>query len=127
MYESINNVNNKGYAAIHITAIKGDVKMMNLLLRNGGDILLKDFNMETPLRHALRHNKSSIIEEILNNKYWKEAVESGSDAESSETATESLIRDFPNLFEIVMDNSCTADKGSLQKKNLPNLGHCPKD
>lgn len=68
---NINKMNNKGFSPLHISVINGNIKIVNLLIKNGAKINIPSSkNKQTPLHLAyLNHNNYSkdIIKLLLDN------------------------------------------------------------
>eukprot|EP00091_Calanus_sinicus_P025733 TRINITY_DN9986_c0_g1_i1.p1 TRINITY_DN9986_c0_g1~~TRINITY_DN9986_c0_g1_i1.p1 ORF type:complete len:139 (+),score=32.73 TRINITY_DN9986_c0_g1_i1:140-556(+) len=92
----------------------GHSSVVSSLIKKGASVAVKDGNNETPMRIAMRYSQDEVIRIILCSNSWEQALQTGTEAETKVTATESLISDFPDLFEIVMDNCCTMDVDKKQ-------------
>lgn len=55
----------QGYTALHRAVIRGDLTVVRLLLRYGGDKDAVDRNGRTPLAIALDHGHEHIVEELV--------------------------------------------------------------
>ena len=68
---NINQLNSNGLSPLHISVIKGNIKIINLLIKNGAKInMLSSKNKQTPLHIAyLNNSKNSknIIKLLINN------------------------------------------------------------
>ena len=68
---NINQLNDNGLSPLHISVIKGNIKIINLLIKNGAKInILSSKNKQTPLHIAYLNNNSNsknIIKLLINN------------------------------------------------------------
>ena len=67
---SINAVNNGGETVLHQISkrahISDNVSVMQMLLKNGADVHLKDFSLKTPMHHASNGGTAEAIRLLLN-------------------------------------------------------------
>ena len=87
----------------------GNSSIVSSITKKGVSVAVKDKNDETTIRIAMRNNKKEVIRIILCSNKWEQALQTGKEAETMKSATYSLIRNFPALFEIAMDKCCTMD------------------
>ena len=66
----INKKNNKGTIAIHFAAFNGNVKMMKLLIDNGGDIYAKTNNNLNIIHYSAQGNKPTSLMYFYLNYYY---------------------------------------------------------
>ena len=104
MYLDLRETNDN--TAMHIASRNGHANIVKSLLARGASVDVKNDEGITPLRVAINSRHTDIIAAILADKSWKRALETGINPKTNETATESLIQDFPKMAEIVMDNCC---------------------
>ena len=68
---NINKINENGFSPLHLSIIKGNIKIINLLIKYGAKInILSSKNNQTPLHLAYinyNNNSKNIIELLLNN------------------------------------------------------------
>ena len=98
--------NKEKETALHVASQMGHACIVACLIEKGASIEAKESSDETPLRIAINFSQTEVIRAILESKYWQKALETGTSSKSRETATQSLIRDFPEMAELVMDNCC---------------------
>ena len=99
--------------AMHIASRNGYCDIVQILLKNGALLDVKNKEERTPLREAITNSHANVIEVILADRNWEIAVKTGKDPTSQETATESLIKNFPKMAERLMDNCCYKDPKGL--------------
>ena len=95
--------------AMHIASRNGHCDIVKILLKKGALLDVKNNQRNTPLREALTNSHTNVIEVILADTNWERAIKTGTDPTSLETATESLIKNFPKMAEILMYNCCYKD------------------
>ena len=109
----LNETSNKeGEFPLHVAARRGHVKMFNLLLDNGADILKgKGTNGSTPLDVAINEEQRDIIRAIINAKGWKEAFQKPSSTSNNQldTPLRKLVRKLPEMAEELLDKCLEKD------------------
>ncbi|XP_036370568.1 protein fem-1 homolog CG6966-like isoform X1 [Octopus sinensis] len=72
---NVNRVDHKGQDALHFAIKRGQLKTVDLFVRHGTNLLMKDNNGTTPLEFAAIHNKPDILEYLIStNQYGREAI-----------------------------------------------------
>jgi len=112
MKTDLDSVDSAQDTAMHVASRNGYANIVKSLLSNGASVDKKNKDKLTPLRIAIDYRHTNVIEVILNDENWELALKTGTKTRGKQitTATESLIKDFPDMAEIVMDNCCTKDE-----------------
>ena len=95
--------------AMHIASRNSYCGIVKILLKQGALLDFKNTQGKTPLREAITNSHENVIGIILADTNWEIAVKTGTDPTSQETATESMIKNFSKMAEILMDNCCYKD------------------
>lgn len=64
-YGNVNVADSLGYTALHWIAIRGDVKLAELLLENGADVNAIDNLQQTPLQRAVAHDEDKTVDLLI--------------------------------------------------------------
>ena len=97
--------------ALHLAAANGNRQAVNMLLKNRFDINTVDENNMTALQLAMLNKHRSVVEVIIDGKFWKESLKLV-DKPTGNTPMKGLIRDYPDLAEKVMDKCISIEKGN---------------
>ena len=118
---SINKLNSKGFSPLHISVIKGNIKIINFLLKNGAKInILSSTKKQTPLHLAymnLCSNSKDIIKLLLNNG----ADDSILDISNKKPSDYELKMKITNINNNLNKNKCNSNNINLNKNQIKKL------
>ena len=115
----VNQADFSNTSPLHVAAKYGHVDIFNLLLDNGADIKRRGPEQHTALDVAIEREQRGIIRTIIEGSHWEDAFKIPSTSKSSklDTPLRNLIRRFPDLAELFLDNCCSVKANQEESKD----------
>lgn len=76
-YGNVNVGDALGYTALHWCAIRGRVRLAELLIQNGAYVDAVDNLQQTPLQRAVAHDQDKMVDLLIRNKANVNALHAG--------------------------------------------------
>lgn len=66
-YGNVDLADTFGYTALHFAALKGNVRIAEILIRNGANVNAVDIHQQTPLQRATAHDQDKMVDLLIRN------------------------------------------------------------
>ena len=123
MEKSVNSRDFQGNTPLHLASRKGHVQIVGRLLKLGANALIKDHEGRNALQVAIESQDEEMVKNMVNafleSKNWKDLFRVGFICKYQnilDTPMRQLIRNFPDVAEIVLDK-CKEEQPRVESQN----------